>query len=189
MHLQAFDGQVGAVGGHAGIDVQDLVEIDAELVLALAGGDLGVRMRIDIGIHTNGHGRLHAKLTGHLVDVVQLRLGLGVEAVDALLESVLDFVAGFTNAGEGAFRGIATSLDDAVEFASRDDVKAAAELGDGVEHSDIRIRLHCKADQVVQFGQRSVQTRVMTGDGALGINIERRAVLLGEGLKRDVFGK
>ena len=120
---------------------------------------------------------------------MQFSLGLGVEAVDALLEGVFDFVAGFTDTGEGAFGGIATGLDDAVEFASGDDVKAAAELGDGVEHGEIGVGLDRKADQVVQLCQRGVQARVVAGDGGLGIDIERRAVLLGERLKRDVFGE
>ena len=80
---------------------------------------------------------MQAKVTGDFVDVVQFGLRLGIEAVDALLQGVFDLIASLADASKGTLGGITTGLDDAVEFAGGNDVKTAAELGDGVENGDV----------------------------------------------------
>ena len=74
VHLQAFDDEIRALGGHTGVNVEDLVEVDAKFVLALSGGDLGMRLRVHVRIHAHGHRRLFAHFARHLVDVAQFGL-------------------------------------------------------------------------------------------------------------------
>src|SRR5690606_5960802 len=67
VHLHALDGDVGILGG-GGIGGGGVFEGDAELVLGLAGGDLGVGLGIDVGVDADGDGGLDAEFAGHVVD-------------------------------------------------------------------------------------------------------------------------
>ena len=94
---------VGEFGG-AGVDVGDGLEIDAELVLGLAGGDVFVGFGVHVRVHPHGDRGDHAEVAGDFVEVAELVLGFDVEGVDACFEGVDDFVAGLADAGEGALR-------------------------------------------------------------------------------------
>src|SRR5690606_37009408 len=146
--LQAAQLQVRAVAGHASVDVGDVFEIDPELVLALAGGDLGVGLGVDVRIDAHGDRRLAAQLAGDLVDVAKFGFGLGIQAVDALFKRIGDLLAGLADAGKGALAGIAPSLDDAVEFAAGNDVETAAQSRDGGEHGEVGVGLDRVTDQM-----------------------------------------
>ena len=84
-----------------------------------------MRMRIDIGIHAQCNRRACFFCTRNPIDLVQLRFALDIEAANALIERVLDFLTRLAYAGERAFGGIATRGEYTIKFAARNDVKAA----------------------------------------------------------------
>ena len=82
------------------VDAFHFGDVDAELVLAQAGGDVGVRGGVDVRVDAQGHARLHAAARRQRVEQRQFGFGFAVEAVDALVERVLDLVGGLADAGE-----------------------------------------------------------------------------------------
>jgi hypothetical protein len=78
-------------------------DVEAELRLRLAGGDVGVGLRIDVGVDAQRDVRGLTERAGSLVDEIQLALGLDVEGVDARFEREDDLLARLANAGEVDF--------------------------------------------------------------------------------------
>ena len=102
VHLQSAQAQVFQFAG-ARVDAFDFLERDAEFIFVSAGGDFGVRVRLDVRVHAHGDGRDFFQARGDAVDALQFRLALGVEGINALLERELDFLLGFAHARENAF--------------------------------------------------------------------------------------
>ena len=69
-----------------GIDRARAADRDAELVLGLAGRDLGVGLGVDVGIDAHRHIGGAALAGGDRGQQLQLGLGLDVDAEDALVE-------------------------------------------------------------------------------------------------------
>ena len=72
---------------------------------------------------------------GNVVDVFQLRFALDIEAVNTLVERILDFFARFADAGEGALLRIAAGLEHAKKFAAGNDVESGAGIGQAILRS------------------------------------------------------
>jgi hypothetical protein len=87
-------------------------------------------MRIDIGIHAQCNRRACFFFARNATDVFQFRFTLDVEAVNALLERVLDFLSRFAHARERALGRIATSSEHTIKFAARNDVETCARAGE-----------------------------------------------------------
>ena len=101
MHLHANNLDVAHFGG-ALVNVGDAIQRDTELIFARTGRDVFVRMRIDIGIDAQCDRRARFFCTRDAIDVFQFRFTLDIEAVNALLERVFDFLSRFAYAGERA---------------------------------------------------------------------------------------
>ena len=86
-------------GKFGGMDVEFFggVDIDAELVLAETGGDVGMGNSVDIGIDAQGDGCRLALRRSQAGDGFEFGFGFAVEAVDAFVESVLDFGFGLVH--------------------------------------------------------------------------------------------
>ena len=104
--------------GRLRIDPEDAVDSDPELVVALAGRNVFVGLRVDIGINAQSHRRLFAHRAGHLVDEFQLRLGLHVEGINTLLEGVFDFLPRLAYAGKCAVIGPSSRLEHTEQLAA-----------------------------------------------------------------------
>ena len=92
MHLHTDDVDVAHFCG-ALVNGSKPTKRNTELVLVRAGGNILVRVRIDIGIGTQGNRCAHAAPAGRAcdpIDVLQLRFALDVETVNMLLERVFD---------------------------------------------------------------------------------------------------
>ena len=98
-------------------------ERNAEFVFALAGRDILVRRRRDIGTHPQRDSRALILSGGDLIDVIELSLAFDIEGINTLLEGIFDLFARFPDAGESAFRGVAAGPDNAIEFATGDDIE------------------------------------------------------------------
>ena len=90
------------------VDAQGLADVDAELVLAQAGGDVGMRVGEDVGIDAQGKARDAFQLAGASGKQREFGFALHVEFEDAGVESEIDLRGGLAHAGEdnaaGSFR-------------------------------------------------------------------------------------
>ena len=102
VHLHTAKVQVLQLGRPL-VHALDFLEGDPEFVIVSAGGDLGVCLGVDVRVHPHRDRRFLFQATGDLVDASQLRLALGVERVDALLQREFDFLLRFADPGENAF--------------------------------------------------------------------------------------
>ena len=189
VHLQAAEADVREFCGGAGVEIRDGGEIDAELVLALAGGDVFVGLCVHVGVHADGRGGDFPEFTGDLVEVAEFLLTLDVERVDALFDGVDDFLTGLADTGEGAVGGIAAGLDHAEKFAARDDVEARALGGEQAEDGEVGVRLDRVGDLVIDARHRLVEAGEVVGDRPRRINVEGSAVLGGERFQGNVFAE
>src|ERR1041385_3522630 len=101
-------------------------EGNAKLVFMRSGGDVGVRVRIDVGINAQRDRRPEAFIAGNGIDVVELGLALDVKTVNALVEGVLDFVPRFSHSSKCAFRRRTPRSDHSKKFASGNNIKSSA---------------------------------------------------------------
>jgi hypothetical protein len=63
------------------------------------------------------------------------------------------------DAGEHHFRCRRTDRQHARQFAAADDVEAAAQLGEDLQHGQVRVGLHRVAQQVLAADQRTLVRR------------------------------
>ena len=87
-----------------------------------------MRVRINIGIDPQCDRRAFPFVAGDLVDVVQFRLALHVEAEDVLIERILDFLLRFSDSGESSFGVIASGIHNPKQLATGDDVESRSSL-------------------------------------------------------------
>ena len=100
MHVDAGHRDAGQ-GRRLGIDVAGAPDRDAELVLGLAGRDLGVGAGIDVGIEAERDPRRRPFDVGEPGQSQEFRLGFDVEAVDAFVERQRQLGFGLADAREG----------------------------------------------------------------------------------------
>ena len=125
--LEVWKGEGSAVDGF------DFGDVDAEFVVAEAGGDVGVGGGVDVWVDAEGDAGGFVVAGGDGADELEFGFAFAVEGVDAGGEGVFDLVTGFADAGEDDFGGVAAGLEDAEEFAAGDDVKAGTGIGEEAE--------------------------------------------------------
>ena len=108
----------------------------AKFVTFETSGNVGVGFGVHIGVDANADGRAFAHAQAHVAQHFELSFALDVEAGNARFQSFAHFSACFAYAREDHFRHIATCGDDAVEFATRHDVKPAAGLRKHLQHRE-----------------------------------------------------
>ena len=140
-----------------------------------AGGDVGVRRGVDIGIYAHRHPRLHAVAMCQRVDQRQFGLRFAVENEDAGFESGVDFGRGFADAGEDDFLGIAAGFQDAEELASGDDVESGAGFCEQTQDREVAVGFHRVADGMRLLAEGFVVGSVGFENRAGGVDVARRA--------------
>src|SRR5207249_10390737 len=141
-------------------------ERNAELVLAPASGDVLMRLRLDIRIHSKGNRRALVFGRCDLIDVIEFGFALDVEGINALFEGVLDFLARFSHPGESAFRWVSAGLQRTKQLATRNDVEAGAGIAQQAQDSSVLVRFDRIADQMVEIAKGFIQAPVMIENGA-----------------------
>ena len=111
--------------------------------------------------------------------VFQFSFTLDVEAVNALLQRVLDFVARFAHAGERAFGRIAACREHTKELAAGNDVEACARTYEQFQDRAIRVRLDRIANEVIQRRERGVESCVVIENCPRAVDVSRRAEFRG----------
>ena len=175
VHLHALDSQVRVLGGGLVGGAGDL-QRDAELVVRLPRRDLGVRVRVDVGIDADRDRGLHAQTTGDVVDAGHLGLALDVECENAVLQRELDLLARLADAREDAPLHVRPGGEHAAQFAAAHEVERRAEVREVPQDRQRRVRLHRVADLEIETGQALRQTRVIVGHRRRAVDVGRRAV-------------
>ena len=178
MHLHADNLNV-AHFRRAFVNRSDLVQCDAELVFLGAGRDVMMRMRVDIRVDAQCDWRAHFLCAGYALDQIQFSFTLDVEAVDALLQSILNFLTGFADAREGAFGRIAARREHTKQLATGNDVEAGARTYEQVQDRAIRVRFYRITNQVIQRRERRVESRVVIENCPRAVDVSRRAEFRG----------
>src|SRR5690606_19155667 len=80
VHAENLD--MRQVGG-ALVQRRRVVDVDAELVVFQAGGNVGVRLCVHVRVHANRNRRHHRLFTGDQIQQFQFGGGFHIEAVDA----------------------------------------------------------------------------------------------------------
>ena len=121
--------------GGLAVDGAGDLDVDAEFVLAEAGGDVGVGFGEDVRVDAKGEAGSLAESFGAGGEEVKFGLGLDVEEEDVGLECGVDLPYLFAYSGEDDFleRGL-VRFADSFEFAAGDDVKACALFGEEAEN-------------------------------------------------------
>ena len=105
-------------------DFAEDLQVDAELVVGGAGGDIAVGVGVDVGIDADGNAGCRVHLVGNGVDDLQFRNGFHIETTDAVLQGKADFPVGFSHPREGHFFGLETTLQCCPDFAAAHQVSA-----------------------------------------------------------------
>jgi len=171
-----------AVDGASGFDV------DAELVFALAGGDVGMGFGEDVWVDAEGEAGGLAETSRAGGKEMKLGLGFDVEEEDVGVEGGVDLPYLFADSGEDDFfeRG-SVGPADAFEFAAGDNVEACSLLCQEAEDGEGGVGFDGVADGV-RAGVGAMREGVFEelkalGDLFGGVDVEGGSVFGGESSK------
>ena len=187
MHVDADDAHARKLR-RAGIDGPRAADRNAEFVLRLAGRDLGMGLRIDVGIDADRNIHGAALGGGDGGEELELRLGFDIDAENVLVDGECQLARGLADAGEHDLVRRHAGGARAQQLALGDDVGAGAELCQRRDHRLVGIRLQRIADQRIDIGEGAGEHLVVALDGRARIAIERRADGVGNGVEIDRFG-
>ena len=164
------------------------IDPDSEFAVLEAGGDVGVRARIDVRIHAEAdRGRTaHSLRDGG--EHRKLGRRFDVEAEDIRAEPLLHFRFGLADAGKDNPCWIASRGDHTRELAAGHDIEAAAEPREDIEHAEVAVRFHCVAHKMRQRAERRIEPAPFGFERRARIDKARRAESLGERRQRHAFG-
>ncbi len=186
VHLRANDLHVAHFRGPI-VNCASTFERDAELILVRTGRDVFVRVRIDIGIHSQSDRRARVFVRRDLIDVIELGLALDVKTVDPHVERGLDFFARFTDTSKRAFGRIAPGGSDTEELAAGNDIEPRTAFRKQLQDRAIGIRFDRVANQVIQRRQRGIKSAIVIENRPRTVNIEGRSEFFGYSRQIDIF--
>ncbi len=119
------------------VDFAGALDGDAELVLAQAGRDVGVRLGEDVGVDAEGDPGGLACGAGALAEELELGFALYVEEEDVGVEGCVHLPDLLADAGEDdACERCWGGAADALQLAAGDDVESAALPGEQLEDGE-----------------------------------------------------
>jgi hypothetical protein len=168
------------------IDGPSRPNIHAELVLAQAGGNIGMRLRKNVRIDAQGKARLLLEPGRTFAQEFQFCLTLDIEFEDAQDERLIDLLRRFAGAREDhTAHGFRRGSHHPGQFTARDDIEARAAIGKQLENSQRRVGFDRVADQVLA-ARESLLKQAQPLDNLVGrVNVKRRAVAPGQGVERN----
>src|ERR1700759_2211157 len=107
-------------------------------------------VRVNVRVHANGNWSNFFETCRDFVDTDQFRFAFGVECINPLTQGEFDFLFGLANTGKRTFAGVSASGDDTLQFTATDEIESAVEISEDAHDSEVGIRLHRKADHVIQ---------------------------------------
>ncbi len=187
MHVDADHLDAGQAR-RPGVDLASAADRHAELVLRLAGGDLGVSAGVDVRVHPHRDRRHGAHPPRHLVEQRQLRLALDVELADAGGQRLAHLPGRLADAREDDAPRRHAGGQRPRQLAARDHVGPGAQPRQRGDHRLVRVGLERIGDQVVEAGKRLLEHPVMPLERGGGIDVEGRADRLGDRLDGHLLG-
>ena len=159
-------------------------EIDAELVFLLAGRDLRMGARIDIGIDADRDRRDAAHALRDRAQRLELGQGFDIDLMHVMGEGEFQFALGLADAGEDDAAAGNAGGKGAAELAFRDDIGAGAELAQERDHGEIWIGFHRIADRRAEIAEAAGEFAIAPRDLRRRIDIAGRADLVGDERER-----
>ena len=153
---------------------------DAELVALQAGGNVGVGLGVHIRIDPNADRCALAQTGRHVVEHFEFGFAFDVEAANAQFERAAHLGAGLADPREDHPRRRDAGGQHAFEFATGDDVKAAAGPGKDLQDAQRGVGLHGIADLHLAAGKAALVRGQSRQHGGLGVDEQRRAVCAGQ---------
>ena len=150
---------------------------NAKFVAFEAGGNVGVRFRINVGVHAQTHRCFFVQRQSDIVEHVQFCFAFHVEASNADFKGLFHFCACFANTRKNDFLRCTTRCQNAGQFAARDNVKATAGFGEDLQHGQIGVGLHGVANLHFAACKATLVGRQCRQHGCFGISEDRRAKL------------
>ncbi len=187
MHVDAADGQARQIAG-VSVDVAGARDRHAELVLRLAGRNLGVGAGVDVGIDADCDRRDRAAARRRARQPLQFRLRFDVEAQDVLLEPEAHLGQRLADAGKDDALARHARRPRPPQLPLADDVHACAESRQRRQHRLVRIGLHRIEEQRVLAGERASERLEIPLDRGARIAIEGRSDVIGDRRQSDVLG-
>src|SRR5262245_33347150 len=130
-----------------------------------------MRVRIDIRVYAQCDWRALFLCAGEALDRVQFSFTFDVEAVNALLQRVLNFVTGFAYARERTPDWIANRRYYTKQLATGNDVETRTRAYEQVQDRAIRVRFYRVTNEVIQRRERRVESRVVIENCPGAINV------------------
>ena len=158
----------------AAVKRRRLLDGNAELALFEAGGDIGMRARIHIRIDAQAHRRHAAQGAGNVVQPLEFGVGFDVEAMNPGRKRCAHLGLGLAHTRKHDLRGFTTGTQHALELAARNNVEAAAQAREQVEHRKVGVGLDGVAHQVVAATERRIEGAETLLDGGARVDVTRR---------------
>ena len=163
--------------GCLAVDCAGAVDVDAELVRAEAGGDVGMGFGEDVRVDAEGEAGAAAHVRGTACEQVELGFGLHVEKQDAGFEGGVELRLLLADAGEyRAAERLAGYFVDACELTAGDDVEACAFGRKQLEERERGVGFDGETDGVGDVREGLLEHAQAAEDVLLGVDVERRAV-------------
>ncbi len=188
MHVDAGDFYPRQRGGER-IDFAGLFPVNAELVVLLAGGDLGVRAGIDVRIDPEGYTGGFPGRNGTLRQGVEFGDQFDIEAQDVRRETGIEFLRLLAYARKHDLLRRHAGLQRPGEFAARNHIGARAQTRERCDNGLVGIGLERIADQRIDIGEGRRKDVVVPLKRGSGIAIEGGADRLRNRAHRHVLGE
>ena len=179
-------------GGGATIQGQRILVGDTKLGFFQASRDVGMRLRVDIGIDAQAHRCFYPELTGDGIEALQFSGGLDVETENAGVQRLLHLGRRFSNAGENDFLRVGARCQHALQLAAGDNIETGAHTGKEVQDGEIGVGFDCVADERIlasrMLGEYVLKLTQGLFQCGAGINIGRCAELFSKRRQSQGFG-
>ncbi len=171
-----------------GVGLDRFVDGDPELAGSKPCRNVGMGLRIDVRVHTEGHRCSQAEFTRARVEAAQLGARLDVEHADSRSERRVDLVVALADSGVDDAAGVGARAKGTEQLAAAGDVGAGAFGDERSDHREVHVRLERVADRHPRAGERSRQGAVARPQLAGAVDVGRRADGLANADEGDVFG-
>lgn len=172
--------------GGAAVDGAGCLDVDAELVLGEACGDVGVGFGEDVWVDAESEAGADSEGFGTCGEEVELHLGLDIELEDAGFEGGVDLPRLLADAGEDDFfERRLVRFAHALELAAGDDVEACTLFAEQAQDGERGIGFNGVADGVWARGEGLLEELEAIGDLLRRVDVERRCILGGECREAD----
>ena len=144
-----------AIASPAPVNLRRLANINAELVLAQASGNVRVGVGEYVRIHTQRKPRTAFQLASARRKQVELGFALHIEFEDLRFKRAIDLFRSLAHSGEDhPACSLRRSSQNALQLAARDNVEPRTAVGEQFEDRECRIGLYGVAHQVLAARQR-----------------------------------